>query len=62
MLGRLAVSVSPGLSILIPRWASRVTLAVGAVAWDVIYLSTSLSGSAGTPAGTATPTRAPGPQ
>ena len=35
----LAVSVFPGLSVLVPRSASRVTLAVRADARDLIYLS-----------------------
>ena len=40
MCACLAVSVFPGLSILVPRLAPRVTLAVRADAsWDVIYLS-----------------------
>ena len=44
MCACLAVSVFPGLSILVPRLASRVTLAVRADARDVIYLSIYLRG------------------
>ena len=39
MCACLAVSVFPGVSILVPQLASRVTLAVRADARDVIYLS-----------------------